>query len=68
MSLEKLKNLRERTVLVKAANVIEKQGGVDRIIATLLKSTKTSGNALANSTVAKTKSEKGPRLHPSPPP
>ena len=59
MSLEKLKNLRERTVLVKAANVIEKQGGVDRIIATLLKSTKTSGNALANSTVAKTKSEKG---------
>lgn len=59
MSSEKLKRLRERTVLVKAANVIEKQGGVDRIITTLLKSTKTSGNALANSTVAKTKSEKG---------
>ena len=58
MSSEKLKRLRERTVLVKAANIIEKQGGVDRIVATLLKSTRTGGNALANSTAAKTKSEK----------
>ena len=57
-TIEKLNALRERTVLTKAANALQKQGGVEAVINSMLKATKKGGNALANTTMA---SEKGKR-------
>lgn len=47
MSTDRLKKLRERTTLVKAAALIEKRGGAEAVIAKLLKNTRSGRNGLA---------------------